>query len=120
MNERVIVCGSRKWYDRQLIQDTLSDLMIHRGWCPIIVHGAARGADRIADEEAGKCGFLTEPHPANWDLYGKSAGFIRNIEMAQAGADLCIAFWDGSSAGTKHMMDTAKKYEIPVEVVMKP
>ena len=83
---------------------------------PTIVHGKARGADRLADDEAGKAGLLTEPHAADWDRYGKSAGRIRNEEMAALGADLCVAFWDGRSTGTKHMMDTAAAHGIPVEV----
>jgi hypothetical protein len=37
--------------------------------------------------------------------------------MAKLGADLCIAFWDGHSHGTKHMMETAIKHGIPVEVI---
>jgi hypothetical protein len=115
VRKRVIVCGSRRWRDRELIAYVLSELMIVRGWNPIIVHGAARGADRIADEEAGKLGFLTEPHAADWDLYGKKAGPIRNEEMAALGADLCIAFWDGkvTNSGTMDMVDRAKKHGIP-------
>jgi len=82
-----------------------------------IVHGAAQGADRIAHQEAQKAGLLVEPHPADWEKHGKAAGPIRNIEMARLGADLCIAFWDGQSTGTAHMMDEARKQGIPVEVV---
>ena len=46
--------------------------------------------------------------PANWDNYGKRAGFIRNSEMAEY-ADACIVFWNGSSKGAKHMIDVAKR-----------
>ena len=46
--------------------------------------------------------------PADWNTYGKSAGFVRNIEMAE-NATALIAFWDGKSSGTKHMIETAKK-----------
>ena len=60
--------------------------------------------------------------PANWDLYGKSAGFRRNIEMADyAIADnsrgILLAFWDGKSKGTKHMIDIANKYKMEVNIV---
>ena len=41
---------------------------------------------------------------AKWDLYGKSAGYKRNVEMAN-NADMLIAFWDGTSKGTKHMIN---------------
>jgi hypothetical protein len=47
---------------------------------------------------------------------GKSAGYIRNDEMAQY-ADMLIAFWDGTSKGTKHMIDLANKRGIKVVVI---
>lgn len=121
MTGRVIVCGSRRWSDRKKIADALADLVLERGYRyphPVIVHGnAKRGADRIAEEEAGKAGLLTEPHPADWERYGKAAGPIRNEKMAKLGADVCIAFWDGRSTGTAHMMEMARKHGIPVVTV---
>lgn len=110
---RIIVCGSRHWHDRAAIANRLFD-------CPtdsIIVHGNAKGADRIAHQEAEKLGLLVEPHPADWQNKGKAAGVIRNAEMAAAGADLCIAFWDGRSVGTLHMIEEARRRGIPVDVV---
>lgn len=115
---RVIVCGTRDWHHRQVIQDRLARLPAEDD--TIVVHGAARGADRIAEQEAQKLGLLVEAHPADWDRWGKRAGFVRNDYMASLGADLCIAFWDGRSAGTKMMIDLAHQYGIPVEIVPKP
>lgn len=118
---RVIVCGSRKWHDRGLIADTLNALVAKydlRFPEPTIIHGKCpRGADRLAGEEAGKAGMVVEEHPADWDAHGKRAGLIRNAHMAALGADLCIAFWDGESTGTAHMIGEARKRGIPVEVV---
>ena len=115
---RVIVCGSRKWTDRKAIQDVLADLVVEFAPdYPVIVHGAARGADRICEDEAGKAGLLTEAHPAEWDRLGKRAGLIRNGEMAALGADLCVAFWDGASTGTQHMMTCAQSVGIPVRII---
>ena len=109
---RVIVCGSRKWRDR----DAITDRLFHLPPC-VVVHGNAGGADRIAHQEAQKLGLLVEPHPADWKRFGKKAGPIRNLEMAKAGADLCIAFWDGASTGTAHMIDVAQYHGIPTEIV---
>lgn len=53
--------------------------------------------------------------PADWDLYGKSAGFKRNVQMAEY-ADALVAFWDGASSGTKHMIETAQKMGLDVRV----
>ena len=112
---RVIVCGSRRWHDRQRIADRMYDLPPGS----TIVHGAAQGADRIAEQEAQKCGHLIEAHPADWGSLGKRAGLVRNSVMANLGADLCIAFWDGRSTGTAHMMEEARKRAIPVETILK-
>lgn len=110
---RVIVCGSRRWRDRDAISDRLFELPPDS----VIVHGNAAGADRIAHQEAQKLGLLVEPHPADWQQHGKAAGPIRNRAMARMGADLCIAFWDGASKGTAHMIGEAEASGIPVQVV---
>lgn len=113
---RIIVCGSRRWRDRDAvirrlaaIEPPLDDV--------VIVHGDAAGADRIAHQEAEKLGLLVEPRPADWETHGRRAGYLRNVEMAAAGAELCIAFWDGRSKGTSMMIDIAKRSRIPVEIV---
>ena len=113
---RVIVCGSRLWNDRATIERRLADLPDPGS--VTIVHGGARGADRIAHQEAQKAGLLVEVHEPDYTIHSsKAAPLIRNRRMAALGADLCIAFWDGRSSGTAHMMDEAKRVGIPVEVV---
>ena len=110
---RVIVCGSRGWADAGRIVERLAQLP----GTATVVHGAARGADRLAADAARVLGLAVEPHPANWAL-GNQAGFMRNEEMAARGADLCIAFWDGSSRGTADMMQRAEEHGITVEVIV--
>ena len=51
-----------------------------------------------------------------WDIYGKSAGYKRNEEMAKV-ADSCVVFWDGKSSGTKHMIDLVKKFNLKLRVI---
>lgn len=109
---RVIVCGSREWSDREAIADRLFDLPPGS----TIVHGNAKGADRIAAQEGQKLGHLIEAHPADWERHGKSAGPIRNEHMASLGADLCLAFWDGRSRGTADMVDRAERHGIALDL----
>lgn len=129
--KRVIVCGPRTWTDRKRIADRFFDLGLEtENLSCTIVHGQARGADRIAGQEAAKLGFIVEPHPAKWEEHGsdcscppgkpvcKVAGPRRNRLMASLGADLCIAFWDGMSTGTKDMVNVAKAHGIPVEEIL--
>lgn len=118
---RVIVCGSRRWHDRKVIELRLHDLVLASAPdYPVIVHGGARGADRIAGEEAQKAGLLVEVHRPDYAALGpKRAPLVRNEDMAAAGADLCIAFWDGRSTVTAHMIAQAKCHGISVEIVEK-
>jgi hypothetical protein len=117
VNARVIVCGSRNWRSHRVIHERLLRL----GPLTTIVHGACPdGADSIAAAIAQAIGFDLDPHPADWQSNGRSAGPIRNREMAEAGADLCIAFWDGRSVGTAHMIEEAVKHGIPVEIHSEP
>ena len=84
---------------------------------PTIVHGAARGADMMADRAAEALHFTTERYPADWAGHGKRAGVIRNEQMLDTGVDLVIAFWDGHSRGTQHAIESAKRRGILVDVV---
>jgi hypothetical protein len=115
---RVIVTGSREvGSDPNIARAIISDRLFDLPPGSTIVHGGARGVDRIAGREAEKLGHYVEVHPADWDAYGKRAGFIRNKEMVGMGADLCLAFWNGKSMGTQHAIFAAKDAGIPVEVV---
>ncbi len=53
---------------------------------------------------------------AEWDKYGKSAGYIRNRLIVQE-SDMIVAFWDGKSKGTKHSIDQATLKKIPLLLV---
>ena len=82
----------------------------------VIISGAARGADTLGEKYAKERGYEIESHPANWDLYGKSAGYKRNVEMVE-NADAAIFFWDGESRGTKHSINLSKEKGIPYRII---
>ena len=80
-----------------------------------IVSGGARGVDTCAREYALANGIkLTEFLP-EYDKYGRGAPLRRNITIIEY-ADLVLAFWDGSSRGTKYVIDNCKKRGVPVKV----
>lgn len=81
----------------------------------IIISGMAKGADQLGYKWAKQFNVPIISKPANWQL-GKSAGFIRNKEMA-AECDALIAFWDSKSSGTKHIIQTCKDLGKKVKVV---
>lgn len=107
---RILVTGSRKWADADIIHAALEDAGKRLGFHPttILVHGDAPGADTIARDYWRWCGLVDEPHPADWAL-GKRAGPLRNEQMVLAGADLCLAFPIGQSKGTRHCLKAAQQ-----------
>ncbi|AGI61742.1 hypothetical protein PBI_ISCA_62 [Mycobacterium phage Isca] len=101
---RVLVTGSRDWKDRTTVWAALRQELEQFGSL-VVVHGAARGADDIADRWAwgmAQAGYQVhvEAHPADWDGLGKAAGVIRNQQMVDLGADICHAFPLPGSIGT--------------------
>jgi len=105
---KLIIAGSREFTDYELLTEMLAAKDLNADTVTEVVSGCARGADRLGEKWAGAQGIPIARFPANWDNYGKRAGFIRNSEMAEY-ADACIVFWNGSSKGTKHMIDVAKR-----------
>ena len=86
-----------------------------------IISGTAKGADTLGEQFAFNYGIKVKRFPANWNAYGKSAGYIRNEQMAKYAVSdgsygVLIAFWDGKSKGTKHMIDLANKHGLTVYV----
>ena len=111
----VIVAGSRGFYNYDILRVTLDSILFNQANVKIIC-GEARGADALGKRYAKEHGIEVLSFPANWDKYGKSAGYRRNREMA-AIADSLVAFWDGSSKGTANMIDIMQRAGKPVKVV---
>lgn len=109
---KVLVCGSRTIDDPAVVSQAVEK----SGISPTqIISGGARGVDRFAGEYAAAKGIEFTEYLADWDKYGKRAGFIRNYAVVGA-ADAVIAVWDGESSGTKHSIDLARSSGKPVFV----
>lgn len=80
-----------------------------------VVSGCANGVDTLGEEFAALQGIPVKQFPADWVRYGKSAGYIRNRQMAEY-ADALIAVWDGQSRGTANMIKTAEELGLEVFV----
>jgi hypothetical protein len=111
---KVIVAGSRDFNDYGLVCHTLNELF--GAFSIEIVSGGARGADRLGEQYADDHWIPKTVFPAEWDKYGKSAGYRRNEQMAQY-AEVLVAFWDYNSPGTRHMINLAKQYNLEVHVI---
>jgi hypothetical protein len=105
---RTIIAGSRNVTDYNII----NFVMFKIDWKPTeIISGTANGVDKLGEQWAIKNNIPLKQYPADWNKYGKSAGYKRNLLMAE-NADALVAIWDGISKGTKHMIDIAKKKNI--------
>lgn len=113
---RVIIAGGRSFSDYERLKRVMDHLLSKTKEEIVIVCGKARGADSLGEQYAKEKGYEVRYFPADWKGLGKSAGYKRNEQMAQ-NADALVAFWDGQSRGTKHMIDLAGKYGLDVRVV---
>lgn len=111
---KVIIAGSRDFNDYETLKK-VCNFMLSRQDEVEIVSGTARGADQLGEQYAREMGYPIKQFPANWDKEGKSAGYKRNEDMAKYGNAL-IAFWDGKSKGTEHMINLAKKLGLKVKI----
>ena len=112
---KVLVCGSRSWDDYGAVESALGELVTRRGRFTVM-HGAARGADRLAGRAARALGLDVVEYPAQWDRLGRRAGYVRNEQMLAERPDLVLAFHKDGSRGTAHMIKLARDAGIEVEV----
>jgi hypothetical protein len=110
---KVIIAGGRDFDDYQKLRE-FCDKVLKDQQDIEIVSGAAKGADHLGERYAIERGYKTTRFPADWNK-GRSAGYIRNKQMAEYG-DALIAFWDGTSKGTGHMIDLAKQYKLKIRI----
>lgn len=128
--ERVIICGGRNFTDRRLAYGWLDSW-----WATalgrkrlFIAHGAADGADLIADQWGRDRGHKVCAYPARWDdidrpgakvrrrrdgtLYDAGAGPRRNREMFHAHQPAYIVAMPGG-AGTADMVEYGARNGAP-------
>jgi len=107
---KVIVAGSRSITDAAVVAKAIADSGFE---ITELVCGGARGVDGLGKLWAQGKDIPVVLFLALWKRHGRSAGAIRNLEMARY-ADALVAVWDGSSPGTRNMIDTMKSLGKPV------
>ena len=109
---KVIIAGGRDFEDYMLLLQTVAKVNFG---ITEVVSGGAHGADTLGEFFARDLDIPLKRFVANWGKHGRSAGPIRNGEMADY-ADALIAFWDGKSAGTRNMIEQATGRGLKVHV----
>lgn len=80
-----------------------------------IISGGARGVDTSAKNYALQYGLKLTEYLPEYGRYGRGAPLKRNIRIIE-NADMVLAFWDGTSRGTKFVIENCQKRNIPVAV----
>lgn len=126
---RLLITGSRDWgmetddqgnltgqalHERALLQEKIRSCFAADPSAVLVSGACNTGADQQCEELWASLGGAIERHPAEWDEYGKSAGFRRNTEMVALGAALCLAFVRHNSRGASHTVDEAARAGITV------
>ena len=121
---RIIIAGSREFNNYAVLKQNITNILLilnPAGESDVeFVSGTARGADQLGERFAKEYEYPVKRFPADWDKYGKSAGYRRNEQMALYAKEdygVLIAFWNGVSKGTKHMIDIANRYGLKVFVI---
>lgn len=117
---KLIIAGTRSFNNQTMFNRTIDewfDMNDPTRENTMILSGMARGPDMMGFHYAIDNEIMCREYHPNWDMYKKSAGFIRNSQMVEDATHL-IAFWDGKSNGTHHVIRRAQSKSIPVIQIM--
>ena len=110
---KTIIAGSRNIHDLKLVELAIEESGFN---ITEVVCGGASGVDTLGRKWAANGHKVpVKIFPADWIQFGKSAGYRRNVDMANYG-DALIAVWDGQSKGTKHMIDIARSKNLSIYI----
>lgn len=113
---KTIIAGSRDFADYNLLKQNLDSYRL-KHTITQIVSGGAKGADSLGERYSDEEGIDLVIFRADWDTYGRAAGPIRNRKMAEY-ADALIVVWNGTSKGTKNMIEEMHKQGKPVHIIL--
>ncbi len=108
---KLAVIGSRDFEDMKVMRACIDPLQP-----TAIISGGAKGADTLAKQYAEEHGIHIIEHKPDWKRFGRGAGIVRNKTIIDD-ADYVLAFWDGTSRGTKHSIHHAKQQNKPLTVI---
>jgi predicted Rossmann-fold nucleotide-binding protein len=118
-----LICGGREFENVEWMSQHLIDVLkrcSEKGIELHVVTGLARGADRLAHDVAQRFGVEVHGFVAQWSVHGRSAGYKRNVRMAEflveqrrAGHSVDVVAFPGGR-GTEHMRNISRERGITV------
>lgn len=117
MTIRLLITGSRSWDNIEYIRSAFIAVSDEYGDDITLVSGACpTGADRLGEMVAAELNWNIELYPADWNTYGKRAGFVRNSQMIDTDPDIVVGFVRNGSKGASMTVNLGKKKGLPVTV----
>lgn len=111
---KVAIIGSRDFKNKNMIENTLQSFLREND-IRCIISGGAKGADTMGVQWANRNNIPTIVFYPDFKKR-KRAYHFRNRQIVKE-CDVLIAFWNGSSTGTKYTIDFARAMEREVIVV---
>ena len=107
---RAAIVGSKTFNDYNKLVEFIHETVQKYGLeeISLIVSGGAKGADTLGTQFAKENEIELKVFLPEWKKYGRAAGLRRNVEIID-NCDVCFAFWDGKSHGTKHDIKLCKE-----------
>ena len=114
---RVLVCGGRDYNDYDVLKCVMEKVMdCYSAEVKVVISGLAKGGDKLGERWAEENDIEVEGYRAEWNKYGKRAGWLRNVRMADEGRPNVIVALPGGR-GTKMMIDIGVDRKIDTIVV---
>ncbi len=112
---KLIIAGSRNFTNYKKLCEVCDQILQDQTNIEIVSGAYYKGADKLGEQYAKEHNYPIKQFPADWKRFGRASGPKRNEQMANY-ADALIAFWDGRSAGTKHMIQVAKSRNLKIKI----
>lgn len=106
---KIAIVGSRSFNDYAKLKDFIHQICELDELTPTtVISGGAKGADTLGAQYAKENNLKLLEFIPDWKTFGRSAGFKRNVDIIE-NCDVCFAFWDGVSHGTKHDIELCEQ-----------
>lgn len=113
---KLAIIGSRSFHNFQLMQEEFIKKYDPKD-VECIISGGASGADKMAEKLAAEYKIPTKIFRANWSMFGKQAGFLRNHDIISNADEILVFMVKEGSRGTQHSISIAKDMNKPLKII---